>query len=201
MPTSEYRAVDAESDLPISAAELAALANQLVCRQRPPGIRQVRHSRRRSRRAATCRTRRRLRRRVRPRRARRLSSLRRFRCSVSPMSTFLLRRLRTPSLPPQTVPVAPRGNVPDTTAVPSAATTTGGIADPYLPPADLSAFAVPTEGIVPTLPGVLAGTVPGGPSGSARRGAILAGRGAVGGRPRLTDTATTAPIGGGAPGR
>jgi cysteine desulfurase / selenocysteine lyase len=67
-----------------------------------------------------------------------------------------------PEPPPQTVPVAPRGNVPDTTAAPSAAETGASVADPYLPPglADLSAFAVPTEGIVPTLPGVLAGTVP-----------------------------------------
>ncbi len=67
-----------------------------------------------------------------------------------------------PEPPPQTVPVAPRGNVPDTTAAPSAAETTGSVADPYLPPgiADFSAFAVPSEGIVPTVPGVLAGTVP-----------------------------------------
>ncbi|BBX45370.1 family 2A encapsulin nanocompartment cargo protein cysteine desulfurase [Mycobacterium cookii] len=75
-----------------------------------------------------------------------------------------------PELPPQAVPVAPRGSVPDTTAAPSAAATTGGIADPYLPPTDLSAFAVPTEGIVPTVPGVLAGspaTVPVAPRGSA----------------------------------
>ena len=78
-----------------------------------------------------------------------------------------------PELPPQTVPVAPRGSVPDTTAAPSAAATTGGIADPYLPPTDLSAFAVPTEGIVPTVPGVLAGTGPGvpvAPRGSAPTG-------------------------------
>jgi cysteine desulfurase/selenocysteine lyase len=65
-----------------------------------------------------------------------------------------------PEPPPQTVPVAPRGNVPDTTAAPSAAETTGSVADPYLPTSDLSVFAVPTEGIVPTVPGVLAGTVP-----------------------------------------
>jgi len=64
---------------------------------------------------------------------------------------------------------APRGNVPDTTAGPSTAATSGGIADPFVP-ADLSAFAVPSEGIVPTLPGVLAGgvpTVPVAPRGSA----------------------------------
>ena len=76
---------------------------------------------------------------------------------------------------PQTVPVAPRGNVPDATAAPSAAWTSAGVADPYLPPgvADLTAFAVPSQGIVPTVPGVLAGassgkpTVPVAPRGSA----------------------------------
>jgi cysteine desulfurase/selenocysteine lyase len=63
------------------------------------------------------------------------------------------------------VPVAPRGSVPDTTAAPSAAWTTAGVADPYLPPgvADLSAFAVPTEGLVSTQPGVLAGSAPSAP--------------------------------------
>ena len=54
-----------------------------------------------------------------------------------------------PELPPQTAPVAPRGSVPDTTAAPSAAATTGGIADPYLPPTDLGAFAVPTVPVAP----------------------------------------------------
>jgi cysteine desulfurase/selenocysteine lyase len=70
------------------------------------------------------------------------------------------------------VPVAPRGNVPDTTAGPSAAQTGVGVFDPYLPPGvgDLSAFAVPSQGIVPTVPGVLAGaspTAPVAPRGSA----------------------------------
>ncbi|MBZ4587632.1 cysteine desulfurase, partial [Mycobacterium avium subsp. hominissuis] len=37
MSTSEYRAVDAESDLPISAAELAALASQLYAASIRPG--------------------------------------------------------------------------------------------------------------------------------------------------------------------
>ena len=35
MSTSEYRSVDAEGDLPISAAELAALANQLFAVEHP----------------------------------------------------------------------------------------------------------------------------------------------------------------------
>jgi cysteine desulfurase/selenocysteine lyase len=63
-----------------------------------------------------------------------------------------------PQLPSQSVPVAPRGNVPDTTEAPSATALTRGVAHPYVLPTDLSAFAVPTEGIVPTVPGVLAST-------------------------------------------
>ncbi|MCV6972558.1 SufS family cysteine desulfurase [Mycobacterium bohemicum] len=61
--------------------------------------------------------------------------------------------------PPQTVSVAPRGGVPDATAAPSSAG--AGEAGPYPGRglADLTAFAVPT-GIVPTVPGVLAGTTP-----------------------------------------
>ncbi len=57
-----------------------------------------------------------------------------------------------PDTPPQLVPVAPRGSAP---------------ADPLLP--DLTAFAVPS-GLVPTVPGVLAGarpTAPVAPRGSA----------------------------------
>ena len=59
---------------------------------------------------------------------------------------------------PQGVPVAPRGNAPDATA-----------ASPFAVPTALSDFAVPT-GIVPTVPGVLAGstpTAPPAPRGSA----------------------------------
>ena len=37
MSTSEYRSVDAESDLPISAADLAALASQLYAASIRPG--------------------------------------------------------------------------------------------------------------------------------------------------------------------
>ena len=40
MSTSEYRSVDAEGDLPISAAELAALASQLFAAEHPAGTRQ-----------------------------------------------------------------------------------------------------------------------------------------------------------------
>ncbi|MGB8405087.1 MAG: cysteine desulfurase, partial [Mycobacterium sp.] len=54
---------------------------------------------------------------------------------------------------PQAVPVAPRGSAPDATAPAGYAS----LGSPSAPPADLTAFAVPT-GIVPTVPGVLAGT-------------------------------------------
>src|ERR1700759_4615521 len=76
MPTSEYRAVDAESDLPISAAELAALANQLYAASVRPGF----------------------------------------------------------DSPPQSAPIAPRGNVPDTTAAASAGQTAGGGGATICPP-------------------------------------------------------------------
>lgn len=61
---------------------------------------------------------------------------------------------------PQTAPVAPRGSAPDVTAAPSAGHALVGALDPFAPPTDLSAFAVPS-GIVPTVPGVLAGPSPG----------------------------------------
>lgn len=121
MSTSEYRSLNAESDLPISADELSALATQLFAAGIRPG----------------------------------------------------------PDTPPQTAPVAPRGNVPGTAhpvapptefvAVPSAVWSVPAHTspvpepvapqtDPLVPPgvADLTAFTVP-GGIVPTLPGVLAG--------------------------------------------
>src|SRR5271163_1600872 len=160
MPTrSEHRAVDAESDLPISAAELAALASQLYAVSVRPGFDSPPQSAPVAPRGSVPDT---------------TAAASAAQSAVggadlypTPVPVVGAGDVYVPAPtspepepPPQTVPVAPRGNVPDTTAVPSAATTTGGIADPYLPPADLSAFAVPTEGIVPTLPGVLAGTVP-----------------------------------------
>ncbi|BBY61809.1 family 2A encapsulin nanocompartment cargo protein cysteine desulfurase [Mycolicibacterium helvum] len=128
MSTSEYRSVDAEGELPISEAELTALANQLFAASFRPGN----------------------------------------------------------DSPPQTAPPAPRGNVPDTTAAASyGAAAAGG--SPVVPPAVLThapgvtlppppsspgpepvppqavpGFAVPS-GIVPTLPGVLAGSAPSAP--------------------------------------
>jgi cysteine desulfurase/selenocysteine lyase len=168
MSTSEHRAVDAESDLPLSSAELSALASQLYAASIRPGFDSPPQSAP-----------------VAPR-------------GNAPDTTAVASAGQTaagsadqypvpvpllgvsdvyvpaptspePEPPPQAVPVAPRGSVPDTTAGPSTAATAGGIADPFVP-ADLSAFAVPTEGIVPTVPGVLAGgvpTVPVAPRGSA----------------------------------
>ena len=170
MSTSEYRAVDAESELPISAAELAALATQLYAASIRPGPDSPPQTTpvapRGSAPDATAVT----------------SAGRSAAGSAdvypAPVPLVGLGDIYLPAPTsaepeglPQAVPVAPRGSVPDTTAVPSAAATTGSVGDPYLLPGigDLSAFAVPSQGIVPTLPGVLAGsapTVPAAPRGS-----------------------------------
>jgi cysteine desulfurase/selenocysteine lyase len=168
MSTSEHRAVDAESDLPISSAELAALASQLYATSIRPGFDSPPQSAPVAPRGNVPDT----------TSATSAGQTTAGSATQYPAPIPLLGvsdiylpapTSPEPEPPPQTVPVAPRGNVPDTTAAPSAAATTGGIADPYLPPTDLSAFAVPTEGIVPTVPGVLAGTgagVPVAPRGS-----------------------------------
>jgi cysteine desulfurase/selenocysteine lyase len=70
--------------------------------------------------------------------------------------------------PPQSVPPAPRGSVPDTTSARSVATTAAGLETRpavtvgYSPTA-FEHFAIPT-GIVPTIPGVLASPAPAVPS-------------------------------------
>jgi cysteine desulfurase / selenocysteine lyase len=169
MPTSEYRAVDAESELPISAAELAALASQLYAASIRPGPDTPPQ-------AAP----------VAPRgnapdttAATSAGQTAAGAADLYPVPVPLVGAgdiyVPAPTSPepegvPQTVPVAPRGNVPDTTAVPSLAEAGEAVADPYVLPGigDLSAFAVPS-GIVPTVPGVLAGqtpTVPLAPRGS-----------------------------------
>jgi cysteine desulfurase/selenocysteine lyase len=159
MPTSEYRAVDAESDLPISAAELAALANQLYAASVRPGFDSPPQSAPIAPRGNVPDT----------TAAASAGQTAAGAADLYPAPVPLVGAGEIyvpaptspePEPPPLTVPVAPRGNVPDTTAAPSAAETTGSVADPYLPTGDLAAFAVPTEGIVPTVPGVLAGTVP-----------------------------------------
>jgi cysteine desulfurase / selenocysteine lyase len=161
MSTSEYRAVDAESELPISAAELAALATQLYAASIRPGPDSPPQAAPVAPRGGVPDT-------------TAATSAGQAAAGTAdpfpapvPLIGFTDIYVPAPTSPepeglPQTVPVAPRGNVPDTTAAPSAAEATGSVADPYLPPGigDLSAFAVPTEGIVPTVPGVLAGTVP-----------------------------------------
>jgi cysteine desulfurase / selenocysteine lyase len=160
MPTSEYRAVDAESDLPISAAELAALANQLYAASVRPGFDSPPQSAPVAPRGNVPDT----------TAAASAGQTAAGTADLYPAPVPLVGAgdiyVPPPTSPepeplPQTVPVAPRGNVPDTTAAPSAAETTGSVADPYVLPAigDLSAFAVP-NGLVPTVPGVLAGTVP-----------------------------------------
>src|SRR5271166_5152518 len=159
MPTSEYRAVDAESDLPISAAELAALANQLYAASVRPGFDSPPQSAPVAPRGNVPDT----------TAAASAGQTAAGAADLYPTPVPLVGAgdiyvpaptSPEPESPPQTVPVAPRGNVPDTTAAPSAAETTCSVADPYLPTGELIAFAVPTEGIVPTVPGVLAGTVP-----------------------------------------
>jgi cysteine desulfurase/selenocysteine lyase len=159
MPTSEYRAVDAESDLPISAAELAVLANQLYAASVRPGFDSPPQSAPVAPRGNVPDT----------TAAASAGQTAAGAADAYPTPVPLVGAgdiyvpaptSPEPELPPQTVPVAPRGNVPDTTAAPSAVETSGSVADPYLPTGDLAAFAVPTEGIVPTVPGVLAGTVP-----------------------------------------
>ena len=175
MSTSEYRSVDAESELPISAVELAALATQLYAASIRPGADSPPQTSPVAPRGGVPDT-------------TAATSAGQTAAGTSdpfpaPVPLIGASDIYVPAptspgpegVPPQTAPLAPRGNVPDTTAAPSAGWTGAGVADPYLPPgiADLTAFAVPTSGIVPTVPGVLAGaglagpTVPVAPRGSA----------------------------------
>jgi cysteine desulfurase/selenocysteine lyase len=214
MSTSEYRAVDAESDLPISAAEIAALASQLYAASIRPGPNSPPQSAPVAPRGSVPDT----------TAATSAGQTAAGSADVYPTPAPSLGVTDTyvpaptsyqPEPPPQTVPVAPRGNAPDTTAGSSAGQTAFGAADvypapvpalgltdiylpaptssepeeppqtvpvaprgsapdttavPYPPPGDLSAFAVPTQGIVPTVPGVLAGAPPTAPAGT--RGAV-----------------------------
>ena len=171
MSTSEYRSVDAESDLPISAADLAALASQLYAASIRPGPdsppQAVPVAPRGSVPDTTAGT------------SAGQAAAGSADLYPAPVPLVGIRDIYVPAPtspepegPPQTVPVAPRGNVPDMTAAPSAADATASAADPFRPPgvADLTAFAVPSQGIVPTVPGVLAGvapTIPVAPRGSA----------------------------------
>lgn len=169
MSTSEYRSVDAESELPVSAAELAALASQLYAASIRPGPdgppQSVPVAPRGNVPDTTAAT---------------SAGAGAFGTSdplPNPVPFIGVSDIYLPApsspgpepVPPEAAPVAPRGNVPDTTAAPSSAQAAAAVADPFLP-GDLSVFAVPTAGIVPTIPGVLAGaspTVPVAPRGSA----------------------------------
>ena len=125
MSTSEHRAVDAESDLPISATELAAMASQLYAASIRPGFDSPPQSAPVAPRGNVLDT-----------TAATSAGQHGGLCDPVPGAGSVARRLRhlrfrlrrcpEPEPPPQTVPVAPRGSAPDTTAAPSAAATTGG---------------------------------------------------------------------------
>ncbi|MDT5300982.1 MAG: cysteine desulfurase / selenocysteine lyase, partial [Mycobacterium sp.] len=150
MSTSEYRSVDAESDLPIGASELAALATQLFAasvRPGPDSPPQVSPTAPRggggdvtapaSAAAAAAGA----------------SGPYTPSAPAVPVGDVYVPAPTSPEPDgiPQTVPVAPRGTVPDATAGPSAGYTAGSALDPY---------AVPSSGLVSTVPGVLAGSPP-----------------------------------------
>ncbi|MGB3485707.1 MAG: family 2A encapsulin nanocompartment cargo protein cysteine desulfurase [Mycobacterium sp.] len=147
MSTSEYKSVDAEGELPVSAAELATLANQLYAASFRPGPDSPPQSTTVAPRgsvpdvtAATSAT--------------ALAGL--VPSVFAPVPT--LPSSGPEPVPPQTVPLTPRGNLPNPGAGSSAAHTGAGVLDPYAV-GDLNEFAVPS-GIVPTIPGVLAGSTP-----------------------------------------
>ncbi|MET0451233.1 MAG: family 2A encapsulin nanocompartment cargo protein cysteine desulfurase [Mycobacterium sp.] len=164
MSTSEYRSVDAESDLPIGEAELAALATQLFAASTFPAAPPASRPGPDSPPVTTP---------VAPRggggdttaaTAPAVTAAGASNTLTPPVPLLPLGGLDVPapSSPgpdgiPQSVPVAPRGSVPDTTAGPSSGYTVGSAFSP---------FAVPSSGIVPTVPGVLAGTSPAVPMAS-----------------------------------
>ena len=187
MSTSEYRSVDAESDLPFGAAELAALASQLYAASIRPGPDSPPQSAP-----------------VAPR-------------GSVPDTTAAASAGQTAagSADLYSAPVPLIGvtdiYVPAPTSPGTRTATAGGAGRSarqragydggalgraggrqrrrsYLPPADLSAFAVPSAGIVPTVPGVLAGARTERSGGTARFGAVLG----TGGCPTRRRLATSA---------
>lgn len=145
----EYRSVDAEGDLPISAAELAALATQLYATSIRPGPDSPPVTTQVAPRGTTPD-------------ATAASSAVTAAAGLAHPGTppaFVSVpdvHLPTPTSPepdgiPGVVPVAPRGNA----------------ASPIAPFGGLEAFAVPT-GLVPTVPGVLAGGPPSAPPAPTR---------------------------------
>ena len=176
MSTSEYKSLDAESDLPISAAELTALASQLFAASVRPGPDSPPQTTPVAPRGnvpdATAAT-------SAGHAAASAASAYTPPGGADAVSFAAVPEIIVPSptspgpepIPPQAVPPAPRGNVPDATAAPSAGDAAAAVLNPYAPPGvvDLTEFAVPSSGIVPTIPGVLAGspsTVPLAPRGS-----------------------------------
>ncbi len=196
MSTSEYRSVDAESELPISAAELAALATQLYAASIRPGPDSPPQTAPVAPRGSVPDTT--ARRNVGPGGAAGTADPLPTPVPLTGVADIYVPAPTSPGpegAPPQTAPVAPRGSVPDATAAPSAAWTTAGVADPYLPPgvADLTAFAVPSQGIVPTVPGVLAGARADRAGGAARSRARWWPWGAVSSRSGLVRRAAGGP--------
>ncbi|WP_167857901.1 family 2A encapsulin nanocompartment cargo protein cysteine desulfurase [Mycobacterium sp. DL99] len=141
MSTSEYRSVDAEGDLPISAAELTALASQLFATSFRPGPDSP---------PATSQ--------VAPR-------------GVAPDTTSASSAgtaaagLAHPATPAEFVSVpevfVPAPSTPEPEGIPGVVPVAprGGAASPIAPIGGLEAFAIPT-GLVPTVPGVLASAPP-----------------------------------------
>lgn len=149
MSTSEYRSVAAEGDLPISEAELAAMANQVFAASFGPGVRPgndtppqaVPPAPRGSAPDTTS--------------AASLGSAAAGTAPYSPapvsvdapsVTGFSAATPTSPGpdpIPPQTVPVAPRGSAPDVSAATSTAHTSGGLTDSYT--RDPYTSGVPTE--------------------------------------------------------
>jgi cysteine desulfurase/selenocysteine lyase len=147
MSTSEYRSVDAESDLPIGASELAELATQLFAASIRPGPDSPPQSGLIAPRggggdvtapASAAAT------------AGGLSDPYPPSLPAVPVGNAYVPAPSSPAPQglPQTAPVAPRGSAPDVTAGPSAGLTAANTLGPY---------AIPSSAIVPTQPGVLAG--------------------------------------------
>jgi cysteine desulfurase/selenocysteine lyase len=147
MSTSEYRSVDAESELPISATELAALATQLFAASIRPGPDSPPQTGPPAPRGGGGDT-------TAPASAAAAAAGASNPFTPSAPTVPLGDvHLPAPSSPgpdgiPQAVPVAPRGSAPDATAGPSSAWTVGNTLGP---------FAIPSSAIVPTRPGVIAG--------------------------------------------
>lgn len=183
MSTSEFRSLDAESDLPVSAAELAALATQLYATSIRPGPD--------SPPSATQ---------VAPR-------------GVAPDTTSAASAgsaaagLAHPGTPAEFVSVpevfVPAPSTPEPEGIPGVVPLAprfspslrspqerGSAASPIAPIGGLEAFAVPT-GLVPTVPGVLASTPPSAPP--APRGSAPTWPGAVPAVPDLGWSGSPAP--------